>query len=64
MRALYPNLLTREGLIGMEYDKWSDKASPVHDLMIPFLRMWVGPMDYTPGAMLNSQPRTFFCKST
>lgn len=60
MRALYPNLMTREGLIGMEYDKWSTKATPVHEVTIPFLRMWVGPMDYTPGAMLNAQPSTFF----
>jgi len=60
MRALYPNLLTREGVIGMEYDRWSTKATPKHEVTIPFLRMWVGPMDYTPGAMLNAQPGTFY----
>ena len=59
MRAKYPNLMTREGVIGLEYNKWSDRATPRHDLIIPFLRMWAGPMDYTPGAMLNSQPEWF-----
>ena len=35
------------------------RATPRHDLIIPFLRMWVGPMDYTPGAMLNAQRESF-----
>lgn len=59
MRAKYPNLITREGVIGLEYNKWSERATPKHDLIIPFLRMWAGPMDYTPGAMLNAQPFSF-----
>ena len=59
MRAKYPLLMTREGVVGLEYNKWSERATPRHDLIIPFLRMWVGPMDYTPGAMLNAQPESF-----
>ena len=59
MRAKYPLLMTREGVVGLEYNKWSDRATPRHDLIIPFLRMWVGPMDYTPGAMLNAQRESF-----
>jgi alpha-glucosidase len=27
---------------------------PDHDAMLPFTRMFLGPMDYTPGAMLNA----------
>jgi alpha-glucosidase len=49
----YPNALTREGVKGMEHDKWSKEVSPVHDVTIPFTRMVAGPMDYTPGAMIN-----------
>lgn len=60
MLRKYPFLMTREGVLGMEYDKWSNKATPKHDVMISYLRMWVGPMDYTPGAMLNAQPETFY----
>ena len=59
MRAKYPNLMTREGVLGMEYNKWSERCTPEHQLIIPYVRQWVGPMDYTPGAMLNAQPESF-----
>lgn len=59
MRAKYPNLMTREGVVGLEYNKWSDRATPKHQLIIPYLRQWVGPMDFTPGAMLNAQKECF-----
>lgn len=59
MRRKHPNLMTREGLIGLEYNKWSERATVKHDVIIPYLRMWVGPMDYTPGAMLNTHAETF-----
>lgn len=49
----YPNALTREGVKGMEHDKWSRDVTPVHDVTLPFTRMVAGPMDYTPGAMVN-----------
>ncbi len=52
--------MTREGVIGLEYNKWSKRATVTHDVIIPYLRMWVGPMDYTPGAMLNAHPETFY----
>jgi alpha-glucosidase len=55
----YPNVMTYEGVLGLEYNKWSARATVSHDLIIPYLRMWAGPMDYTPGAMLNAQPETF-----
>jgi len=60
MRRKYPHLMTREGVVGLEYNKWSDRATVTHDVIIPYLRMWVGPMDYTPGAMLNTHPETFY----
>ena len=59
MRAKYPLLMTREGVVRLEYNKWSDRATPRHDLINPFLRKRVGPMDYTPGAMLNAQRESF-----
>lgn len=60
MRRKYPNLMTREGVVGLEYNKWSKRATVKHDVIIPYLRMWAGPMDYTPGAMLNAHPETFY----
>lgn len=59
LSAMYPNLMTREGVLGLEYDKWSNRATPSHQLIIPFLRQWVEAMDFTPGAMLNVQPEQF-----
>ncbi|HUU29906.1 MAG TPA: glycoside hydrolase family 97 protein [archaeon] len=50
IRRTYPNLITREGVLGLEYCKWSRMCNPEHDLMIPFTRMLAGPMDFTPGA--------------
>ena len=54
LRRTYPNLLTREGVMGLEYSKWSDRITPTHDVTIPFTRMLAGPMDFTPGAMRNA----------
>lgn len=43
----WPNELTREGIRGMEYNKWSD-LPPVHYATLPFTRLLVGPGDFTP----------------
>lgn len=51
----YPNALTREGVKGMENNKWSKDITPEHDVILPFTRMVAGPMDYTPGAMINME---------
>ena len=51
----YPNVLNYEGIHGLEQMKWSsaNKDMPYNDVAAVFLRMSAGPMDYTPGAMLN-----------
>jgi len=59
LRRAYPNLLTREGVMGLEYSKWSDRITPEYDVTIPFTRMLAGPMDYTPGAMRNAAKGQF-----
>lgn len=55
----YPNLLTREGVLGNEYTKWSDRITPDHSLTIPFTRMLAGPMDFTPGGFRQTTGETF-----
>jgi alpha-glucosidase len=50
MRRTYPNVLTREGVLGLEWSKWSNKCTLEHEVTIPFTRMVAGPMDFTPGA--------------
>jgi alpha-glucosidase len=49
----WPNQVTREGVMGNEYYKFSDNMSPRHNIKLAFTRMLAGPMDYTPGAFLN-----------
>ena len=53
MRRTYPNLITREGVMGLEYNKWSARITPDHNVMLAFTRMLAGPMDYTPGGFTN-----------
>jgi len=50
IRVTYPNFMTREGILGLEHSKWSNRPTPKHNVTIPFTRMLAGPMDYTPGA--------------
>jgi alpha-glucosidase len=59
MVRTWPNLISTEGVRGMEWSKWSAETDPDHDVTLPFTRMFLGPMDYTPGAMLNAQKNSF-----
>lgn len=49
----FPNVLTSEGVAGLENHKWGSFVTPKHNVTLPFTRMVAGPMDYTPGAMIN-----------
>jgi alpha-glucosidase len=64
LRRAYPNLLSYEGVKGNEHNKWSKDITPEHTLTIPFVRMAAGPMDFTPGAMDNTQEINFFPRFT
>jgi alpha-glucosidase len=50
-RRTYPNMLTREGARGQEYNAWSADGGnpPEHETILFFTRMLAGPMDFTPG---------------
>jgi Glycoside hydrolase 97. len=55
----YPNVMTYEGVYGLEHNKSSHDITPNHDLILPFTRMVAGPMDYTPGATVNATENDF-----
>lgn len=55
----YPHFLTQEGLLGAEYNKWSLRATATHNVTIPFTRMILGPIDYTPGGFRHASPEEF-----
>jgi alpha-glucosidase len=59
MTRTWPNLISTEGVRGLEWSKWSAETEPKHNVTLPFTRMFLGPMDYTPGAMLNAQKASF-----
>ena len=50
----YPNAVGREGVLGSEFNTWSNRVTPGHDLMLPFTRMLAGGFDYEPGFLSNA----------
>ena len=52
----YPNVISYEGVRGMEQMRGT---LPQNSLFLPFMRNAVGPMDYTPGAMISMQPEAY-----
>lgn len=52
----YPNVLSYEGVRGVE---WNSACKPDNSVFYPFMRNAVGPMDYTPGVILNYQPELY-----
>ncbi|ASU35951.1 alpha-glucosidase [Mucilaginibacter xinganensis] len=55
----YPNNVTREGVLGSENNIGSDRASPGHDVTLPFTRMLAGSFDYEPGMLNNATKKGF-----
>ncbi len=51
IRRTYPNMMTREGARGQEYNAWDGEGGnpPEHTTILPFTRMLAGPFDFTPG---------------
>ncbi|MDA3930827.1 MAG: glycoside hydrolase family 97 protein [Prolixibacteraceae bacterium] len=59
LSIVYPNVINREGVCGLEQNKFSSTASAQHNLILPFTRNAVGMMDYTPGAMRYTTPEEY-----
>lgn len=59
MIRTYPNQITREGILGNEYNKWSTRQDAIHRTTLPFTRFLAGPGDFTPGGFLNRSPQKF-----
>jgi alpha-glucosidase len=56
MIRTWPNQITREGVLGNEYNKWSRRVTAEHRVTLPFTRFLVGPGDFTPGGFVNRMP--------
>jgi len=55
----YPHAITREGVLGSEYNIWGTDVSPGHDVLLAFTRMLAGPFDYEPGLLSNGTKKSF-----
>ena len=67
IQRAYPNIVNFEGVKGLENNKWEPRTGdgplhdfPRYDVTAPYLRMFCGPMDYTPGAMNNATRDCYF----
>lgn len=60
LERTYPNLLTHEGVLNLEYNKW-DKLGcpPEHQIMVAFTRMLAGPLDFHQGSFRTVAPEKF-----
>ncbi|MEO7579166.1 MAG: glycoside hydrolase family 97 protein [Massilia sp.] len=59
LNRTWPNYVTQEGVLGAENNKWSARITATHNVTLPFTRMILGPMDYTPGGFHHSTPAAF-----
>src|SRR5262245_18673312 len=51
LERTYPNLLSSEGALNLEYNKWDETGcTPEHEVTVPFIRMLAGPMDFHQGS--------------
>ncbi len=60
LERTYPNLLSHEGVMNLEYNKW-DKIgiTPEHEVTVPLTRMIAGPLDFHQGSFRAVRPGDF-----
>ena len=52
LERTYPNLLTSEAVMNLEWDKWDPIGiPPEHEVTVPYTRMLAGPMDFHQGSL-------------
>ena len=60
LERTYPNLLTHEAVMNLEYDKWDQIGiTPDHEVTVPFTRMLAGPLDFHQGSFRTVRPEAF-----
>lgn len=60
LERTYPNLLTHEGVMNLEYDKWDKLGiSSEHEVTVPFTRMLAGPLDFHQGSFRTVRAKDF-----
>ena len=59
VERVWPNIINYEGVQGNEHNKWSANITPEHNVTLPFIRMAAGPLDFTPGSMINTHEANY-----
>ena len=59
IERVWPNIINYEAVKGNENNKWSADVTPEHNVTIPFIRMAAGPIDFTPGSMINTNLKNY-----
>ncbi|HEX3599815.1 MAG TPA: glycoside hydrolase family 97 protein [Lacipirellulaceae bacterium] len=55
----FPNLFNREGVLGLEYLKWSNLCTPQHSVNVAYTRALAGPVDFHLGGFRSVSRATF-----
>jgi alpha-glucosidase len=55
----FPNLFNKEGVLNLEYMKWSDRCTPQHNINVAYTRALAGPTDYHLGGFRAVSPDRF-----
>jgi alpha-glucosidase len=55
----FPNLFNREGVLNLEYDKWSKLCTPEHNVNVAYTRALAGPLDYHLGGFRSASRADF-----
>ncbi len=64
LRRTYPNLMTREGVMGKEYLKGTARVTPAHNATLPFTRMLAGPHGLHAGRVWEQRTSRISCRGT
>lgn len=59
MERTWPNVITREGILGNEMSKFGAAIDTIHTATLPFTRFLLGPGDFTPGSFANRHAAEF-----
>src|SRR5574340_828015 len=55
----FPHLFNREGVLNLEYLKWSKRCTPPHNVEVAYVRQLAGPMDYHTGGFRSISESAF-----
>jgi alpha-glucosidase len=55
----FPNLFNREGVLNLEYLKWSDSCAPPHNVNVAYTRLLTGQVDYHLGGFRAASREEF-----